>query len=166
MPQQIKSLPVKFCLNCGKKLDRKQFNGRLEDFAIFSRRKYCSRECSWICCQRDSISLSGAYKRAAKYRASVCAVCTSTKHLGIHHKDRNPLNNSIGNLVTLCASCHTKLHWKEDKKPRLKANCKVCGKPAKKLGFCQKHLTTCNNFGKKPYPRDSIPRDVGQKLPA
>jgi len=29
----------------------------------------------------------------------------------VHHIDRNKNNNSIGNLLTLCNSCHRKLHW-------------------------------------------------------
>lgn len=47
-----------------------------------------------------------------------CVVCKSKTHLCIHHKDgsgrrdRTDINsnNDISNLITLCNSCHTKLH--------------------------------------------------------
>lgn len=38
-----------------------------------------------------------------------------TKKWAIHHKDQNPLNNSIYNLVFMTRSEHTKLHWKGKK---------------------------------------------------
>jgi len=49
-----------------------------------------------------------------------CRGCGSTNRLSIHHKDGSGYhltkktgiisNNDIGNLITLCSSCHTKLH--------------------------------------------------------
>lgn len=36
----------KYCLYCGKKLTRKRFNGRLEDFTAFKKRKCCNVDCS------------------------------------------------------------------------------------------------------------------------
>ncbi|HAW58937.1 MAG TPA: hypothetical protein DCX03_07995 [Bacteroidales bacterium] len=45
-----------------------------------------------------------------------CKICGSDKKLSVHHIDgnnhesENP-NNSISNLITLCSSCHHKLHW-------------------------------------------------------
>jgi len=30
--------------------------------------------------------------------------------LDVHHKDENPINNSLENLIVLCAHCHRKLH--------------------------------------------------------
>ena len=32
----------------------------------------------------------------------------------IHHKDKNPLNNALENLVWLCLNCHYLAHHKED----------------------------------------------------
>lgn len=40
-----------------------------------------------------------------------CQICGEHKYLGIHHKDEDKRNSSLDNLVTLCASCHSKLHW-------------------------------------------------------
>ena len=138
----------KCCLACGEKLSRKRFNGRLEDYNVFLRRKYCSRECSWTGLLKESVTLSGAYKRATKLKDGACQECRSTNLVGIHHKDRNPLNNSSENLVTLCASCHTRLHWKEGKTPwKQRASCKVCGNPAKGHGLCLKHYQRWKKYG-------------------
>jgi 5-methylcytosine-specific restriction endonuclease McrA len=41
--------------------------------------------------------------------------------LHVHHKDRNPASNQSENLEVLCASCHLKLHWSEDRENRLEA---------------------------------------------
>ena len=143
-----KQEPDKSCLKCGVKLTRKRFNGRMEDFSVFLRRKYCGRECSWQDSLKESVTLSGAYKRATQFKAGACQECGSTNLVGIHHKDRNPLNNSNENLVTLCSSCHTKLHWKEGKKPwKERQSCKVCGKPAKGHGLCLMHYQRWKKYG-------------------
>jgi hypothetical protein len=51
-----------------------------------------------------------------------CVVCNGTTRLCIHHKDgsgrgKPSHNNSLDNLVTLCNSCHNKIHateqWKK-----------------------------------------------------
>jgi 5-methylcytosine-specific restriction endonuclease McrA len=40
-----------------------------------------------------------------------CALCgASIKHGGhIHHKDRDKTNNSLSNLIAVCAKCHHKI---------------------------------------------------------
>lgn len=57
-------------------------------------------------------------KRSVKIRDSFnCQECLSnfsgkkSKQLDVHHIDKNRYNNSMDNLVSLCKSCHTKLHW-------------------------------------------------------
>ena len=35
----------KFCLNCGSEIQRKNFNGRIEDYEIYKKRKYCNHGC-------------------------------------------------------------------------------------------------------------------------
>ncbi|MFW9991887.1 MAG: HNH endonuclease [Candidatus Odinarchaeota archaeon] len=46
----------------------------------------------------------------------MCRICGSKEHLQVHHLDNrgphiSPLaNNDLTNLITLCASCHHKLH--------------------------------------------------------
>ena len=39
--------------------------------------------------------------------------------LEIHHIDRNRNNNHLDNLITLCISCHKRLHAKSDEKLRI-----------------------------------------------
>lgn len=60
------------------------------------------------------------YKKfAEKMMAStkkLCVSCQSNEKLHIHHIDRNYKNNESENLIFLCASCHLKLHHREDKK--------------------------------------------------
>lgn len=49
-----------------------------------------------------------------------CCGCGSTHRISVHHKDGTgdhehkkniKINNDIKNLITLCGSCHSKLHW-------------------------------------------------------
>ena len=40
-----------------------------------------------------------------------CTICTSRKNLRVHHVDHNKKNSSRNNLVTLCVSCHMKVHY-------------------------------------------------------
>lgn len=51
-----------------------------------------------------------------------CQVCKSTEKLIIHHIDGTGYtsgaatsNNSLENLITLCTSCHHRLHWYQRK---------------------------------------------------
>lgn len=41
-----------------------------------------------------------------------CAVCGQMEGLHIHHKDKNPNNNVMSNLIALCGVCHKKIHMK------------------------------------------------------
>lgn len=43
---------------------------------------------------------------------SECVICGSKEGLHIHHKDKNPSNNQISNLLVLCGVCHKKIHMK------------------------------------------------------
>ena len=40
---------------------------------------------------------------------SSCEICGATKDLEVHHKDKNHSNNP-NNLMTVCSSCHQKVH--------------------------------------------------------
>lgn len=39
-----------------------------------------------------------------------CSICGAKEGLHIHHKDKNPANNKISNLIVLCGVCHKKIH--------------------------------------------------------
>lgn len=41
-----------------------------------------------------------------------CAICGAKEGLHIHHKDENPSNNQINNLIVLCGVCHKKVHMR------------------------------------------------------
>ena len=40
----------------------------------------------------------------------MCKNCGSNKLLIVHHKDMNYRNDNLNNLITLCRSCHVRLH--------------------------------------------------------
>ncbi len=42
-----------------------------------------------------------------------CVLCSDDKNCIVHHIDGNTLNNTFKNRITLCRSCHTKIHNKE-----------------------------------------------------
>lgn len=106
----------KYCKYCGKQLERKRFNGRLEDFTAFKNRKYCNRECmkrAYLKIGENEQSYSNAHTTARKINELIlhketCELCGSDKNLDIHHIDGNWKNNNINNLMCLCRSCHTK----------------------------------------------------------
>ena len=37
--------PEKYCDQCGKRLKRKHYGKRIEDFVVFTKRKYCDIQC-------------------------------------------------------------------------------------------------------------------------
>lgn len=112
-----KADPRKFCEICGVEFFRKRFNGRLEDRTRFLSRKTCGQSCGN---SRKSVQADSHRWRARQiHKRTECATCRSTQNLHVHHKDRNPANNAAENLVTLCASCHLKLHWAEDRDYRV-----------------------------------------------
>ena len=51
-------------------------------------------------------------KKQVKERDSfTCVICGENKKaLIVHHKDKTKLNNDINNLITVCRSCHRKIH--------------------------------------------------------
>ena len=56
---------------------------------------------------------------------NICQICGSPEKLNIHHIDGNGYknktpHNTIDNLITLCSSCHTKLHHWQRKNHVLK----------------------------------------------
>ncbi len=44
-----------------------------------------------------------------KGKHQVCMECGQKKPLEIHHKDGDPTNNDLDNLLVLCRKCHMKL---------------------------------------------------------
>ena len=152
MPQHIKPTPIKHCVQCGAKMERKRSNGRLEDLAIFNRRKYCDRACMAAAFVIKEPTQTTLMERARAFRGTCCEFCGTTERLQVHHDDRDRSNNSPSNLKTLCASCHMRLHHRRgdiiEFKP--KPPCTVCGKPSYRSGLCSTCRTRQSRYG-SPY---------------
>jgi hypothetical protein len=97
----LKALPDKICENCGKTFNRKKYGERMEDAAIYAKRKFCSLSCA---------NARPNPKCSDTYHWQICEVCGGTQMLAAHHKDENPQNNHPGNIETLCVVCHAKHH--------------------------------------------------------
>lgn len=148
MPMPRKQDPERVCGYCGKVLERKSINGRLEDRAVFLKRKYCNRTCMAQAYIQEEVTLAALRKRAEGFRGNQCAECGAPEELAVHHLDANTANNAPDNLMTLCATCHTRWHWTHGKKPwKRQSVCKICGEPARKLDMCQKHYQRFRKYG-------------------
>lgn len=97
----------KYCLNCGKRLERKRYNGILESMTRFNSRKYCSLSCANT---RVNVTEAGLRWRAEQLRKERCEICGSRLNLHAHHVDGDISNNTPENIQTLCACCHAKHH--------------------------------------------------------
>lgn len=42
-----------------------------------------------------------------------CQVCKKSPAQARHHKDENPHNNSRSNILMVCISCHSRIHYPE-----------------------------------------------------
>ncbi|WP_425430083.1 HNH endonuclease signature motif containing protein [Cohnella massiliensis] len=152
MPMPRKKEPEKYCSHCGKRLERRRFaNGDLESLTHFKRRKYCDQ----ICAAKDSTGKETTnspswyvshHRARRKKQPEKCEKCGSTKNVDVHHRDENWQNNSPENLIALCRSCHLKEH-------RPKMLCKLCGKPQKGLGLCNKHYIRFKKYGDPLYTK-------------
>lgn len=153
--KDIKKL-VKYCQYCGKQLERKRFNGRLECFSTFKNRKYCDRLCMRKAFTHIGLSSSNYFNSHATARTinklflhkTECEKCGSKKSLDIHHIDGNWKNNNLDNLMCLCRSCHTKLERQKNEK-----YCIICGEKQKGLGYCNKHYIRYKKYGNPLYLR-------------
>lgn len=121
MPFPPKPGPVKHCETCGVLMTRKRFgpSQTLEDMGRFLVRRNCSQSCGNT--KANPTSKDAHHWRARRHRKPTCEECATTQNLHVHHKDRNHTNNDPSNLATLCASCHLRLHWREDREKRMEA---------------------------------------------
>lgn len=150
MPRPPKPDPIKHCMACGKLLTRKRFNSVLEDMGAFRRRKYCDQACM-ANGMEGTIKVpspKNSRRQSAKKVQERCESCERMGRLHVHHMDENPLNNALSNLMTLCGSCHRRIHspnfagTPEQRKP-----CKHCSMPAMQRGLCFTHLNRYKKHG-------------------
>lgn len=109
MQSRIKPSPAKRCLMCGARFERKRFNERLEDYSQFSKRQFCSLSCA-NSRSKGGLSRKAFHARARKHRKPNCECCHTPKRLHVHHIDEDWVNNTPGNLQTLCVFCHQFWH--------------------------------------------------------
>lgn len=136
---------TRFCKYCGNPMERKRYsNGELQSWNDYNRQTYCNRECMRMAFRakpRKGTSWMAVHLYARKLLPNgCCEICGSNKNVDVHHKDGNPMNNSIENLQRLCRSCHTKVH-------RPQKICSICGAKAKGLGYCNKHYIRFKKYG-------------------
>lgn len=115
MPMPRRKMPQKFCEHCEAPLQRKRFNGRLEDPSVYLRRRFCGRSCAHVGMRKSSPSLAALRKRSERFRGNACETCGTELNLQVHHKNLDPADNKPENIQTLCASCHTRWHWQHGK---------------------------------------------------
>lgn len=140
------------CKHCKKEYERKRFNGRLEDLTRYKKRVFCSKLCQYKYGLDHEKTRQWLGRKIQRYKKDKCESCKGDHWLGVHHRDRDWRNNDIDNLITLCASCHSKLHWNKGDYDhrRTSRKCDICGLPHKAKGYCNKHYRNWKNTG-NPY---------------
>ena len=110
MPMPRINLPPKPCERCGGTLTRRRFkSGRLEDAAVFRRRRFCTLSCANS--KPDSeISRQTWFWRARKHRKPACESCGLEHRLHVHHVNGEITDLRMENLQTLCTHCHNFWH--------------------------------------------------------
>ena len=76
---------------------------------------YCSKKCYAIHAVKEKNPLfkhgHGWFKKMSKEtRISVCSICDKHGKTDIHHIDGNERNNNSSNFITVCRSCHMRIH--------------------------------------------------------
>lgn len=54
--------------------------------------------------------MTGYRERCLSEKPEECVICGVEDDLEVHHKDGNPENNSLENLIPLCSDHHTAVH--------------------------------------------------------
>jgi predicted RNA-binding Zn-ribbon protein involved in translation (DUF1610 family) len=115
----INNTHIEFCCaNCGIVFFRTKSKLKNSKHNIY----FCSRACkdkgqSYITEIQPAHYNTGTGKSSYRSKAlnnlpNVCAVCEydNVDALEVHHIDKDRQNNSLSNLLVLCANCHTLIH--------------------------------------------------------
>ena len=149
--RSLKKTSKRACKHCSTPLERKRFNGRLEDAGAFRKRVFCNRSCmaDWMEGRMKITAVKNSRRQSAKTVRQECEICSrSDTRLSVHHRDGNPLNNDPANLQTLCGSCHSRCHspnFTDDGTKR--KSCAFCNAPSEKNGVCSTHLSRWKRHG-------------------
>jgi len=149
MGRKLAPEPERYCLNCKKLLHRNRFPNSLEDLTRFKKRKYCGVLCMAKAMTKESVMRGTYQQRARKFIGKNCEKCGTSKRLNIHHINEDWKDNAPANLMTLCASCHLRLHWQTGKKGQKKPPifCSICGEKAQGRGYCMNHYRHYMKYG-------------------
>jgi len=149
----------RYCAYCAALLVRKRFGKRLEDRGRFLVRKYCNRRCMSRGMMLPFPTRNAWAVRARKLRKNECENCGATERLSIHHRNKKWWDNQPGNIITLCASCHTTLHHSNNDIVPKKAwrPCRFCGYLTFGRTVCNTCRTQIRRDG-KPHPETTKKR--------
>lgn len=134
------------CPRCGAKITIKEG----ESTGNFRNRRFCNVRCAYESRRKDpgepsklSRERSARHVAAeAKSDVAECEMCGSTKRLHVHHRDENPLNNALDNLLKVCVRCHMRIHgphWSDDGLRRRSCTHPGCEKPRYRTYLCRHH---------------------------
>ena len=144
MPRKPKPDPEKYCTRCGVRLQRKRYNGTLEDMTRFRARIYCCLRCANSRGIKSRCS-STQHKISQAMRGSRCESCGKVpqrqRDLHAHHINKDWTDHRPENIKTLCVGCHLKLHTNPP------PPCVVCGAKSRKHKMCQKHFQRWKKYG-------------------
>lgn len=111
-----KEAPPRSCASCGLTLTRKRYNGRLEDFGVFQRRKFCDTRCMAMAFDQRPSTATSPKAKTGNYHArklvpkGPCATCGKPNARDVHHLNGNRDDNRPENLTRLCRGCHLRMH--------------------------------------------------------
>lgn len=104
------------CAHCGNQFTRTKARLKNSKHGVY----FCSRSCkdkgqSYIKEIQPDHYGNGEHSyrvKALNNLPNICAVCSysNVDALEVHHIDKNRENNSLSNLLVLCANCHTLVH--------------------------------------------------------
>ena len=80
------------------------------DDTRIKRQSKALREYHYDSSKKGEIIMKENTSKYQKYLKESCEICNCNEDLEVHHKDKNRLNNYPTNLLTVCSSCHQKIH--------------------------------------------------------